>query len=208
MIRDDLPDRAMFADVDREYLNGDREYPHRQQGYRREITIRDRFHGGLRDLRTLQRTRNEKALEKILDLEQIEQRETRDDMVAAIALFFELHEIAGWDFEDTLTRAIEEAYAYAPDRRETLTRRVVDGRARLPETKPAPSINEINERVQEKIANGERLTDREVRLVVKHGSINTVPLLREYLQERRKEESREDSLARFDDDLKAFTEDE
>lgn len=205
-LNEDDRDRALFDPVDRNFIIGRKEYEIPQNRYRRERVISDRLAGGLQDLRLFQRHAKPKLLEKLLPDETGAQRALRDDMVSAIALFYEIHETAGWDFEDTLRRSVDEAYTYGADRRD-LQRKVVDEVRFHTETHTRTDSLEVRARVRRKLENGEKLTDHEIAEIVLGGNIDTIRWLQDYIKERRREESREEWWEEVKADITQFSED-
>lgn len=211
MTEDQKRDRALFTPDDRAHLRGEREHLHDQSQYRAERRIATRARDGLRDLRLLHRGANTRVLKRVYDGDPVEQRQLRDDIVAGLALLYEIHEVNGWDFQETVRRAVEEAYTYGPGRdgpdgADRLDRCSVNGVHFHADLEPAlgGQLNEINDRIREKMAQGEDLTDSEVRHVVLHGETGVHRRLPDYLRERVREGHRERFMQELESDQDQF----
>jgi len=58
--------RGLLAQVDREYIRGEKEYNHRQSEYDREQTIKERVRNGVRDITILAAEADDEFLEDLL----------------------------------------------------------------------------------------------------------------------------------------------
>lgn len=201
-------ERAMFNKEDRKYLAGISEYVNglsRKADYNRRSEISDRLIGTLKDFSFGQDRIQGDSWSMLLDRAQEQPKTVRDGMASAMALFYEIHERLGWDFEDTLRRAIEEAYLSGSVQRD-LPDRNVNSVSLHTQIEKQEGIAEVNDRIRWKIQNGKRLTDREVRLALEYGDVGVKRALQEHFKNRRKEESREDWLENLQKDIEQFDE--
>lgn len=198
---------TMLEPVDREYLRGEKEYANPETEYWRERELTDRVYGALDDFQFLKRHIQGRTWEKLRTPEPTANSKARDDMAAAMAMFFEIHEANGWDFEETVRRAIEGAYSYGGARRD-LSRTVVEEVGLQIKTHEPADPDVITERIQRKLKNDELLTDHEIAEAVKAGGIDTTRWLSDYLKEHRLEEVRNDRLERMLQAIQAENESE
>lgn len=207
MVENDIErERAMFQPVDRQYLRGEKEYATDQGEYSRQQAIRERLFGGIIDFRIAQRNLSEWNWKKFLDLDRQDEMELRSGMVAAMALFYEIHHAKGWDFSTTLRDAVEEAYKYGTRRQ--MPPQVVEQAEFQVFTREPEKYREIQERIIQKLDEGHELTDHEIRVAIELGGVDLIPALKEYLDEVRKEKSREETFNRLQEKLERFGEPE
>ena len=197
----------MLESKDRDYLDGELNYPNSESKSRRERELTDRVYGALDDFRFLQRKIQGRVWEKLRDPDPTHPVDARDGMVAAMALFYEIHQTNNWDFEDTLRRALEGAYSYGSARRD-LPRRTVDDVEFEATTHSGLNPGEVKQRVRRKLENGEDLTDYEIAEAVRAGGLDTTRWLGEYLRDQQRERGREEWLERVRQDIETLHDNE
>lgn len=105
---------------------------------------------------------------KVVDEIRDNEGSTRSGMTAAIALFYEIHQAMGWDFERTLHEAVDRAYTHGSIER-NLNNRIVDDVSVNLELVDNPEAGEMRERVKAKLENQNPLTDGEKAWLLEHG---------------------------------------
>lgn len=199
-------ENTMLESKDRKYLRGEINYAQPEGESRRERELTDRVYGALDDFQFLQQKAQGRVWQKLRNPDPTPAVDARDGMAATMAIFFEIHEANGWDFEDTVRRAIEGAYSYGASRRD-LQRKVVDNVDLHVETHDTPSPSEVRQRVQRKLRNGESLTDYEIAEAAKAGDLDTLHWLQDYLRERRSKEQSEEWIDHALEDIETLHED-
>lgn len=198
--------RAIFNEADRKYLAGVSNYIEglsRKADYNRRDAITSRLIGTLKDFKFALVHLSGESWSMLLDRAEEQPREVRDGMVSAIGLFYEIHERLGWDFEDTLRRGVEEAYTTGSIQRDLPDRSVQEVSLNTHLVKKE-GIEEVNDRIRRKVQNGERLTDREVRLALEHGDVAVKNALLRHFKNRQVEGSREQWLEDLEKDAEQF----
>lgn len=189
--------RGIFKpDTDRLFLINHEEPPSDRAEYDRHKAIRQRLYDGIVDFQLAHRHigvwnwRKFLALDRDTDGESeiTRERDLRNGMAAAMALFYEIHHAKDWSFENTLRLAIEDAYRAGVMNREMPHKRVesVDFQVEAHEVE---DYGVDLERVSQKLQENAELTDREVRFAAQQGWFEK---LEEYFsKEPRHERARE-----------------
>jgi hypothetical protein len=184
-------DRAMFGESDRKYLFGIEDYVgglSRKADYNRRRAIVDRLRGSIEDFTIAQRQMGSRVWHMLVDLSDDECRQLRRGMISALAMFYEIHEHFGWDLEDTLYRAVQEAHTQGSAKRSVPIREVRNVNLDI-DTAERPSVTEVNERLKEKVKNGEGLTDTDIAEGLKRGDIETKNAIEAYIEHQKTEDT-------------------
>jgi len=191
--------RAIFtAKADRPFLINHEGAPSDRAEYARHENIRNRLLHGILDFQLAQRHLNDWNWRKFLDMNTAEEREVRNSMAAAMALFYEIHREKNWSFQNTLHRAVNEAYSTGVIQRTMPNRYLEDIELEIETIEPEEYGADL-ERVAQKIVENAELTDREVRFVASQGWYDALDryFSRENRRERRMETWGEDSMERI-----------
>lgn len=153
---------GMLTESDRENLGVNKaEYAYSESAfYNRKAGMRQAVVNAMADFDDVQRKMEPWNWNKFVELAEENEREVRNGMIAAIALFYELHRAAGWDFRKTMWDAIDRAYTHGQER--GLSNRIVEGVSFKPDLREPRDPDEMRERINEKIESDELLTNYEM----------------------------------------------
>jgi hypothetical protein len=119
-------------------------------------------------------------------------------MVAAIALFYEVHHAKGWDFQTTLRDATNQAHTHGTLRQ--MPNRIVEGVEFESKTREPDQFRDVQERIENKIERGEVLTDREKSIAVDMGG-QLLQKVHEHSQERGKKHREQEALEKVNEQI-------
>jgi hypothetical protein len=183
--------RGIFTKADRTFLIRHEGAPSDRAEYSRHEDIRERLLNGIIDFQLAERHLDEWNWRKLLELDTTGERELRNGMAAAMALFYEIHREKNWSFNNTLHQAIDDAYSTGVIQR-TMPLRRIEGVDLEIDTREAEEYGTTLERVAQKIVEDAELTDSEVRFAAQQGWYD---VLDDYFsKENRHERSRETRL--------------
>lgn len=184
--------RGIFApESDREFLINHEGAPADRAEYQRHEVIRERLLHGIVDFQLAHRHLEEWNWKKFLDLETSEERDLRNGMAAAMALFYEIHHEMDWSFGNTLHQAIDDAYSTGATRRTMPSKRLESINFEVDAREHTDYGTDL-ERVSQKIVENAELTDSEVRFIARQGWYD---VLEEYFsKDKRRERGREESF--------------
>lgn len=194
--------RGVLSESDRRYLRDPEAYAdeHSRQSLQdRRKAIRKRTRNAVLDFYVLQEYLDEDLRDLIFGGEAQKQQRLWGGMVAATALFYEIHEREGWDFGHFLESVVDQMW-------QTVAR-APTGKARAGEIAWDPPLEDrraearVFVTAEKKFRRGDPLTNRELGVLVKHGGRlvdENLDVLRERLQEISREEWREDTADQID----------
>jgi hypothetical protein len=198
--------RGIFTpEVDRPFLINHEGSPADRAEYTRHTEIRQRLYDSIADFQLAHRHIDEWNWRKFLDLEwddpdskTTRERNLRNGMAAAIAVFYEIHHAKDWGFSNTLKTAIHESYTTGVVQR-GMPHRGVENIDINVETYEAKEYGTDVERVAQKLEEDAELTDEEVRIAAQHGWFSALKnhFSKEKRQARKREQSREEWLERL-----------
>lgn len=189
--------RGIFTPkTDRPFLVNHEDGPNDRAEYTRHEDIRERLLHGIVDFQLAHRHLDEWNWKKFLESDTVDERELRNGMAAAIALFYEIHHEKDWSFSNTLNQAVEDAYSTGASRRTMPQRRLEEVDFEV-DAREYQEYGTALERVSQKIVENAELTDSEVAFAVRQGWYD---VLDDYFaKENRRERSREDFLKEVND---------
>jgi hypothetical protein len=191
--------RGIFTPkADRPFLINHEGAPSDRTEYARHERIRDRLLHGILDFQLAQRHLDDWNWRKLLDMDTTEEREIRNSMTAAMALFYEIHREKNWSFHNTLHHAVDEAYSTGVVQRTMPNRHLENVDLEIETSEPAEYGADL-ERVAQKIVENAELTDREVRFAASKGWYDALEryFSKENYRERSKETRIEDIMGRI-----------
>lgn len=200
---DDTPrSRGFLSPSDRRYLRNPDQYANkhsRQSVNDRRHAITQRIHDTLLDFKILSRYLSEDGRRDLFDSEDYNQRILHEGMISTIAFIYELHEARGWDFGDTLSRAVAEMWENP--------HRDPSGKFLAENVEWEPSLEDLHaeDRIfgtaKEKFNRGDPLTLQEIGILVKRRSHlvdENLDVFRERLEEAQRERTIQESFDKFE----------
>lgn len=160
--------------------------------------IRTRLRRAILDFRFLFEHTDQDLRDSLVDLDAWERAQLHDGMVAAVGLFYEIHEREGWPFADLLERMLEDVYDGKNDR--SPEQMIVENVTFDKSLKSPREREEIERAAISKFTQGYDLTDREYRILTEPEGWIINPEtglyldreeILEALRERRKERNQE-----------------
>jgi hypothetical protein len=190
--------RGIFTQNNRVFLINNGNPPSDRAEYKQHEKIRQRLLDGIIDFQLAHRHLEEWNWNKFLDLDTTEERELRNSMAAAIALFYEIHQAKGWNFSNTLYDGIDDAYTTGYSKR-TMPHKFVENVIFEVDAKERDSHGMDVERISQKLAENAELTDEEAHFAVKQGWFDILDehYSREKQQDRRREKRREENIKKL-----------
>ena len=148
---------------DRKYL-GRAKDSHDKTGsdwYAGKRRLRTSIINGVTDFTDIQQELDDWNWPKLVNDIRENENEVREGMKSAIALFYEVHEAMGWDFEQTLWAAVQKAYTNGVTQRDMQYRGVEQVEFNTELIEP-DNIDTIRTRIEEKLEADKPLTDSEI----------------------------------------------
>lgn len=202
---------ALLTPSQRDALSEDNDITERGMRSAR-ARIRDRIKNGLLDFRLIFDHLAEDDRDALQDAGAHERAMLHDGMVAATALFYEIHDREGWSFQEFLERAVEDAHR---DNKRSPERMIVEGVEFDVSLRSPRSREEIERSALQKFTRGHELTDREYRVLTEPEGWIVNPdtglhlpreEILETLRDRRRERGRERQLEEAMDQVNADVE--